>query len=281
MSSPSTHPLVGFTYRTELHDAIMAHREEFEVLEVIADQFIGAPSAFADPILLDLSRFTVVMHSLNLSVGSAHGCRSSYIDGLAYLANRVRPLWCSDHLCFTQSPELELGQLTPLPFTQEACETVCRNLKLVRGGLPGWDFLLENITNYIRYPLNDFSESEFIRRVLHQSGAGLLLDLNNVFVNSVNYHFDPFQFVDELAPCRIRQVHLAGHRDTPHGTLDSHDVRVSDEVWRLLDHLLNRHPVDAITLEWDCDFPPFAVIIDELRIARELANSSRRMPSCR
>jgi uncharacterized protein len=273
-----SHPLVGFTYRTELHAEILAHRDHFEVLEVIADQLMGADPEMSGPILQDLSEFPLVLHSLDLSLGSAHPCRAEYLQSLAGLAAKIRPLWCSDHLCFTQSRELELGQLTPLPFTEEACQAVCRNLALVRQHLPGYQFLIENITNYIHYPQNDFSETDFIRRILSLSGAKLLLDVNNVFVNSVNYGFDPYRFIDRLEPGSAVQIHIAGHRpDEAGGMLDSHDTRVSDEVWRLLEHTLAQMPIQAVTLEWDCDFPSMDVLIEELSIARGIARSARTL----
>ena len=271
----ATRPLVGFTYRTELHDEIMANRSHFEILEVVADQLMDASAVVAGPILADLAQFPVVMHSLNLSLGSAHPCRTQYLEGLATLAAKLRPLWCSDHLCFTQSRELELGQLTPLPFTEEACDAVCANLRRVRAYLPQYQFLVENITNYIHYPDNDYSEAGFINQVLARSGAGLLLDINNVFVNSVNYRFDPYRFVDSIIPGAVQQVHIAGHQHTELGVLDSHDTRVSDEVWELLEYALERLPIKAVTLEWDCDFPSTSVLIDELSIARQLCHGAR------
>jgi uncharacterized protein (UPF0276 family) len=164
-------------------------------------------------------------------------------------------------------------QLTPLWFTEESLDAVLKNLTAVKNVCPQ-PFLLENISYYFAMSDNDMTEAEFLTRTLEESDTGLLLDVNNVWINSVNLNFDPFEFLDSIPLDRTVQIHLAGGCQVEDIIVDTHNTAVVEPVWDLLSYVLDRTEVKAILLEWDQDWPEFSVLVDHLDRAREMLSAS-------
>jgi uncharacterized protein len=160
-------------------------------------------------------------------------------------------------------------------FTEESLAAVCRNLRQVNDVIGDRLFLLENITYYFPVPGTEMTEAEFVTRVLQDSDAGLLLDVNNVYVNSVNLGFDPYEFLASIPLDRTVQIHLAGGRYVKDVLVDTHSAPVHETVWEMLGYVLDRAPVKAILLEWDQDWPEFGVLLDHLDRARAMMRASR------
>jgi uncharacterized protein len=209
-----------------------------------------------------------------MSIGTAEALSPDYLHRLAALTERVDAPWYSDHLSFTKVPETDIEQLTPLWFTQESLATVCRNLRQLSGVIGDKQFLLENITYYFPVPGSEITEAEFITRVLNDTDTGLLLDVNNVWVNSLNLGFDPYEFLDSIPLERTVQIHLAGGRYVRDLLVDTHSAPVHETVWEMLGYVLDRAPVKAILLEWDQDWPEFSVLLDHLDRARAILCAS-------
>jgi uncharacterized protein (UPF0276 family) len=260
---------VGLGYRLPLHKDIMDNVDRIDFLEFISDQYLYGSSEKIDRLLQVHEQFPMIPHGVGLSIGSAHPLDDDYLRRLANVVDQVAAPWYSDHLSFTKVPETDIEQLTPLWFTEESLATVCRNLRKLKS-TSDKPFLLENITYYFPVPDNDMSEAEFITRVLTDTDTGLLLDVNNVWVNSVNLHFDPYEFLDQIPLDRTVQIHLAGGEYAGDMLVDTHSAPVVEPVWELLEYVLDRAPVKAILLEWDQDWPEFGVLLDHLDRAREL-----------
>jgi hypothetical protein len=211
-----------------------------------------------------------------MSIGTAEPTSADYLRRLASLVRRVDAPWFSDHLSFTKVADTDIEQLMPLWFTSESLAAVRRNLRLVGEVLAGRQFLLENITYYFPVPGSEMTEAEFVTRVLHGTGTRLLLDVNNVYVNSVNLGFDPYEFLASIPLERTVQVHLAGGRYSGDMLVDTHSAPVPEKAWEMLAYVLDRVPVKAILLEWDQDWPEFGVLLDHLDRARSLMRASRR-----
>jgi uncharacterized protein (UPF0276 family) len=211
------------------------------------------------------------------SVGTAAPLDADYLDRLACFVERTEAPWFSDHLSFTKVPETDVEQLTPLWFTGETLDVVCRNIRQVRARIPT-PFLLENITYYFPVPGNDMSEAQFITRVLEDTDTGLLLDVNNVWVNSVNLGYDPYEFLESIPLERTVQIHLAGGRMVRDLLVDSHSAPITEHVWDLLAHVLARVPVKAILLEWDQDWPEFDQLLGHLDRARCVTGAPDPLP---
>lgn len=259
----------GLAYRGEIEEQIKANRTKIDFLELISDHYIDT-NPFKDQELADLSEiFPIVLHGVAMSIGTAAPLEDEYLRSLARIARKSNALWLSDHLCFTKAGGIDLGQLTPLPFTEEAIEVVCQNVKRVKRHVNA-PFLLENITYYFPIPGAEMGEAEFITRVIKQADCGLLLDVTNLFTNATNHHYDPYEFLKSIPLDRVVQIHLAGGMWMQEVLIDSHSHAVPVEVWELLTWVVAHSPVKGILLERDDNFPPISELIGELEAARKI-----------
>ncbi|HEX7362255.1 MAG TPA: DUF692 domain-containing protein [Bryobacteraceae bacterium] len=261
---------VGLGYRMPLHNDLLANRHTFDFLELINDQFIFSPLDKQEQILRDLRSIPLVAHGVAMSVGTAQPLDQDYLQATVAFVDHIRAPWFSDHLCFTKTDLADLGQLTPVWFTEETLAQVISNVMAIKRACPAVPFLLENITYYFPLPGSEMTEAEFISRVLVEADCGLLLDVNNVFINSQNLGFDPYDFLTAIPLERVVQVHIAGHKETPGLIIDTHDRPMTKDVWDILSFVVARAPVKAVSLEWDSSYPAFSVIEHELACARSL-----------
>ena len=260
---------VGLGYRAPLRAQIFLNRPEVDFLEIIADHYFEPSAQTLDELRALRAHFPLVPHGLNLSLGSAEGLNETYLQRFAELVERVEPPWWSDHLACTHSGGIEIGHLSPLPFTREAVDVVVRNIRTARQAI-AVPLILENITYSVRFPGSEMSESQFLCDVLEQSDCGLLLDVTNLYTNSVNLKFDPLEFLDQLPMERVVQLHFAGGAWQGTHLIDSHSHPVMTEVFHLLDEVLQRAPVKACLLERDEQLPEFGELVQDLQRARDL-----------
>jgi len=262
----------GLGLRKDHHADFLRDEQPVDFVEIISENFMacgGRPLRTLDAVR---ERQPVIMHGVSMSLGSPMGLDRSYLAELKVLADRVRPLWVSDHLCWTGLPGHNSHDLLPLPYTDEALNTCIANLKLAQDVLER-PLLVENPSSYQAFQQSTRSEWEFLRLLAQESGCYLLLDVNNVFVSSVNHGFDPLEFLDSIPRDRVRQIHLAGHSQGPEGMLiDTHDAPVCAEVWELYAHAVARFGPCATMIERDDAVPPLADLLAELDLARVAAS---------
>jgi uncharacterized protein len=261
---------VGLGYRGLLHQEILNAKGSIDFLEAITDQFIYASPDQLDELLEAGRTFPIVAHSLSLSVGTAVPIDADYLARNASFVQRVDAPWYSDHLCMTQVEHVDLGSLTPLWFTEEVVDHVVSNVRTIKQTIADRPFLLENITYYVAMPESTMTEAQFIRQVIERADCGLLLDVNNVFINSRNIGYDPYRFLDEIPLDRVVQIHIAGFAEGDDLIVDTHDRAVSNDVWEILDYVCRRSPVRGISLERDGNYPEFKLILEELDQARRI-----------
>jgi uncharacterized protein (UPF0276 family) len=218
----------------------------------------------------------VLLHGIGLSLGSAEGLDAERVEHAAAVARAVRPPWFSEHIAFTRAGGVEIGHLAPLPFTREAVETVAANVATLRRALPeDLPVLLENIAYTFTLPGSEMDEATFVRQVLEATGAGLLLDLENVHANAANHGYDPIEYLESLPLERVVEVHLAGGVWSGGEYADTHTRPVPEESWALLEWLAPRADVKAVIIERDDDLPPFGELLAEARRAREILDAAR------
>ena len=240
-----------------------------DFVEVISENYMvegGKPLRVLEQVRRDLP---VILHGVSLSVGSAHGVDLDYLAKLKRLAERIEPLWMSDHLCWTRTSAHNSHDLLPLPLTREALDVVCENLARAQDFL-GRALLLENPSSYVTFANDEMPEWEFLARVAERTGCCLLLDLNNVVVSAHNHGFSAHHYLDGLPLDRVRQIHLAGHTPGPIA-IDTHDRDVPDTVWALYERAIARLGPVATMIERDGAIPALAELLAELNIARALA----------
>lgn len=266
---------VGIAWRREIADEIIAHQKHIDWCELIADHYINVPPDRLEPILTLVRTLPIVPHAVELSIGTDQTIEKKYLAGLATLVDRLQAPWFSDHLCFTRVPGYRLGQLVPLMFSEAAIEVVVRKAKQVQEHIQK-PFLLENIAYYFKIPGGAMSEADFISRILNRADVGMLLDLCNLYINSLNFQYDPYDFLRSIPVERIVQVHIAGGSQHNHWWLDSHSQPVPPAVFALLAYVLARAPVKAVLLERDANFPAsFEELESDLATARELFKKYR------
>jgi len=215
-------------------------------------------------------RYPMVLHGVSMSIGSTQPLDHAYLAQLKALATRVEPAWISDHLCWTGIAGRNMHDLLPLPYTEEALANVVERVRTVQDVL-GRRILLENVSSYVTYRDSQLSEWEFLREVAQRADCLLLLDVNNIYVSSVNHEFDPLDYLQAIPVDRVQQIHLAGHENHGDYLIDTHDHPVSDPVWELYDAAVRRFGSVSTMIERDDNIPPLEELCSELDAARQLA----------
>jgi uncharacterized protein (UPF0276 family) len=245
-----------------------------DFVEVISENFMvegGRPLVILDSIR---ERYPVILHGVSMSIGAQERLNRPYLAKLRALADRIDPLWVSDHLCWTGTGGFNSHDLLPLPYTEEALAVVCRNLDQAQEAL-GRPLLIENPSSYVTFRQSEMTEWEFLAELCRKSGCSLLLDVNNVFVSGSNHRFDPGTYLDGVPFERVRQIHLAGHSAGRTMLIDTHDHPVPDPVWDLYEAACRRAGAVATMIERDDDIPPLGDLLEELDIARHRSAAAR------
>ncbi|MBP5950999.1 DUF692 domain-containing protein [Pseudomonas sp. P42] len=261
----------GLGLRSAYYQQILEQSPDVDWFEVVSENFMvqgGKALYYLEAIA---ERYPLVMHGVSLSIGGPHALDPDYLKQLKQLADRVKPAWISDHLCWSRGNAHQLHDLLPLPYTAESLEYIAGRVAQVQDVLQR-PLVLENVSSYVRAASDDFTEWEFLAALSRVSGCELLLDVNNVYVSSRNHGFDPWTFIESLPKDKVRQLHLAGHSDYGDYVIDTHDHPVSDPVWALYQRTLEHFGPVATLLERDDHFPPFEELLDELQKARELGS---------
>lgn len=260
----------GLGLRPQHYPAFLETWPALDFLEIISENFMirgGRPLKMLEALR---ERYPMVMHGVSLSIGSADGLDVSYLERLKALADRVQPAWVSDHLCWTGVGGTNTHDLLPLPYTEEALTVCCANIRLAQSVLER-PLVLENPSSYLSFVESDMTEWAFLSELCARTGCALLLDVNNIYVSSVNHAFDPYAYLDGVPADRVWQIHLAGHSRNGDLLIDTHDEAVSDPVWDLYDGACRRFGPVATMIERDDNIPPLGDLLAELDFARTVA----------
>ncbi len=260
---------VGLGLRGELCEETFAHRSAIDFLEFTPENY-RANNATINWLASFAEYFPLVSHSVSLSIGSVDPLDKELLKTTRFFAKNFKLKWWSDHLCFSGVDGMMGNDLFPLPWTDEAVKHVAARVKQAQETVE-FPLILENIPYYSKMPIGDFDEAEFISRVLEEADCGLLLDLNNLFVNSINHGFDAREFLDRIPLERTVQIHLAGPGRFGNRIIDTHGSPVPDTVFDLLEHALSKMiEPKAIMVERDQYFPSFADLLFELEKIRSI-----------
>ena len=265
----------GLGLRTEHYEAIFEQPPRVDWFEALTENYMldgGRPLYWLERVR---SHYPIVFHGVSLSIGSTAPLDLEYLRQLKSLVQRFEPRWISDHLCWTGVAGKNLHDLLPLPYTEEALAHVAARVRRVQDFL-GRRILIENVSSYLEYRHSRLTEWEFLAALCERADCELLLDVNNLYVNSRNHGFDPLVFLDAIPPARVRQIHLAGHSQDGELLIDTHDHPVCDPVWTLYAEALRRCGPVATMIERDDHIPPLAELVAELDRARALAASALR-----
>ena len=271
-----TRPLHGFGLGLRpQHYAALLQGDDAAVdwLEIVSENYMvdgGRPLAMLDRIA---ERWPLAMHGVALNIGGSDPLDADYLRALSKLAKRVRPALISDHLCWTRHRGVQLHDLLPLPYDEHTLRHVAARVRRVQDAL-GAQLVLENVSSYLRFAGDTLDEASFLSALAADTGCGLLLDVNNVYVNAHNHGIDAVAYLDALPAHAIKQIHLAGHSADALGSgllIDTHDAPVCDGVWALYAHARQRFGAVPTMIERDDHIPPLAELLAELGIARGIA----------
>ncbi len=258
---------LGVGLRTVHFEHILGEQPAVDWFEIISENFMdsrGRPRHVLDQIA---ERYPIVMHGVSLSIGSTEPLDFEYLRKLKDLAAATRAVWVSDHICWTGVAGINTHDLLPLPYNEPTLKHVSERVRIVQDFLER-PLILENPSSYVTFAASSMSEWEFVARLADETGCGLLLDVNNVFVSAFNHDFDPVDFLQGLPHERVVQMHLAGHTDCGTHRIDTHDGPVIDSVWELY-RLAHELTGGASTLlEWDARIPEFPVVHAEVLRAK-------------
>ena len=268
MSDPAIQGF-GLGLRTEHYADFERRGTTVDWLEILSENYMvpgGRPLHHLDRIRAD---HPMVMHGVSMSLGGTDPLDLDYLRELKALAARVQPAWLSDHLCWTGVNGRNLHDLLPLPMSEAALRHVAARLDEVQHRL-GRRIAIENLSSYVRFAADEMREYEFVAELLKRSDALLLLDVNNVYVSSVNHGFDARAYIDAMPADRVVQIHLAGHSEQDGFLVDTHDAPVCDAVWDLYRYTLTRLGPRPTMIERDDHIPALDERLAELDIARRI-----------
>lgn len=266
---------VGLGLRREIADDIFKNHQQIDWLEINPENYMGTGGSASMRLKLAKAAFPLVSHGLNLSIGSSDELNQQYLHDLKSLLDSINAPWWSDHLSFSSIDGRYLHDLFPLPLTREVVNHIVRRIKTVQDFI-GRPFLLENISYYMHVPGSQFEESVFISEIIEKADCGLLLDVNNVYVNATNLNFDAHEYVNSLPLERVVQIHVAGHKNDSGQIIDSHGEAVIEPVFELLKYVLSKTDAKGILLERDQNFPHFSELMLELSQIRKIAEEAEQ-----
>jgi uncharacterized protein (UPF0276 family) len=251
--------VVGIGWRRQLARWVESLPAELGYIEITAEHFYDS----GDRMLRWLSeRFPVSVHGLGLSLGTPGPLDGEALKRFAAVAQTADAEYISEHIAFTRAAGVDLGHLNPISPTEDNLALLCEHALQLMEACER-PLLLENITTRLRLE-GEMSEPRFLNRLCEQSGAGILLDVTNLWINAQNHGFDPLDWLAELNTDNIRQVHIAGYSHGPDGYIDAHSARVQPELLELLTRVCAMSPVEAVILERDSNFPDDDTLSDEI-----------------
>lgn len=262
----------GIGLRAPHHDVFLATRPAVDWVEVHSENFFGDGGPAIRLLERVRSDYPVSLHGVGLGLGSAAPLSASHLDRLGRLHRRIEPFQVSEHLSWGQAGDGRyLNDLLPLPYTVEALHHVCARVEAVQERL-GRVILVENLSAYLQYRDADYSEWDFLAEVARRSGCGVLLDINNLYVNAINHEFDPLDYLAAMPPAAVGEIHLAGfsvQRVAGRELLvDTHSRAVTPAVWDLYATALTHLGRRPTLIEWDNDLPELKTLLAEADKAR-------------
>lgn len=268
-----SYPMLGFGLglRSIHYHEIINNKPNVDWFEAITENYMVLGSRPIHYLEQVANLYPIVLHGVGMGIGNIDGINDEYLSDLKKLIEHIKPVWISDHICFTGKASHNSHDLLPLPYDKNTLNFLIEQVVKVQDFI-GMPILLENPSTYIQYNVSTMKEEEFIAELLEKTGAQMLLDINNVYVNSYNHKFDPYAYIDAIPKNKVTQIHMAGHTNYGDYIIDTHDNFVIEEVHKLYRHAISKFGMVASMIEWDDNIPELDVLIKELSTLREIAS---------
>ncbi|MDE1184796.1 DUF692 domain-containing protein [Paraburkholderia sp.] len=261
---------VGVGLRHAHYDAFLDARPDVDWVEVHSENYFG-DGGYDLHVLGAVRRdWPVSLHGVGLGLGSAIPLDAAHLAKLKRLVDRIEPFVVSEHLCWGATSAGHLNELLPMPLTEPALDLLSARIAKLQDTLQR-PVLIENVSTYVRFRDDQYSETEFLAALAARTGCGVLLDVNNLYVNQRNHREDAITAMNALPLGVVGEMHLGGHRVTDLAVIDDHGSRVTSAVWALYRQALMRFGMTSTLIEWDTDLPPLDILVEEVRLARQVA----------
>ena len=270
----------GIGLRGHYHADFIDERQPIAWLEAHSENYFAEDGIARSALERIRGDYPISLHGVGLSIGSTDPLDRDHLARLCALVDHVEPALVSEHLSWGAVGGHHLNDLLPLPYTEEALEHMVRRAQEVQEALQH-RILIENVSSYCEFTASAIPEHEFLVTVSQRSGCDLLLDINNVYVNSVNHGFDAVAYINAIPPERVAEYHLAGHAARACGEreilVDTHNAPVCESVWGLFRHAVERLGRRPTLIEWDSDFPPLETLLREAEKAEHILEHAREL----
>ncbi|MBE8162435.1 MAG: DUF692 domain-containing protein [Bdellovibrionaceae bacterium] len=242
-------------------------------LEIHPENYFSDGGKSLDSLYKLRQHYPISFHCLGFSLGSCQPVNLNYAKKIKDLANALQPFLISDHMSWSGLDGVFTHDLLPIPYTSASLKNFINNINQTQN-LLGRQILIENPSSYLSFPESNMPEWQFLSKASKQSGCGVLLDVNNIFVSSKNHNFDPYQYLNNVADLDVQEIHLAGHHINTEENIsvyiDDHGSVVSKEVWKLFVKSLKQFPKANPLVEWDTNIPTVEVLLKEQKKAQKL-----------
>ncbi len=259
----------GIGLRSPHYQQLLTETPDIGWLEAHAENYFGAggqPLYFLEQLR---GHYPLSLHGVGLSPGSAEPLNKTHLRKLKTIIDRFQPSLVSEHLCWNAIGGTHLNDLLPLPYTEEALAHISARLSHIQEYL-GRQILIENLSSYLQFKHSTIPEWEFINETAKRSGCGILLDVNNIYVNACNHGFDSQNYLTAIDTRHVQEIHLAGFDEREKILIDTHSKRVDAAVWDLYRKAIDRFGATPTLIEWDTDIPALSVLLDEARKAEAI-----------
>lgn len=260
----------GVGLKPEHYRNILTSNPDIGWFEVHPENYMSAGGAGHHYLQQIRDKYPLSMHGVGLSLGSEEGLSTEQLAALKSLVDRYQPALVSEHLAWCRYRNFVFNDLLPVPYTKESLDIMVNNIDQTQNHLKR-QILIENPSSYFQLDYTTYSEWEFLVILARQSGAGILLDVNNIYVSACNHGFDAQEYIKNIPAELVGEMHLAGHSVQKLGSgkilIDDHGSEVIPEVWELyeltLDHIGNRPTL----IEWDANIPEWQILLREAKRA--------------
>ena len=252
----------GIGLRFQHMEQILAEKSRIAWLEALTDNYLQQGSVQQDYLNEIANHYPLTLHGVGLSLGSTEPLNSHYLQQLQYLIAQVNPVYVSDHLCWTHAHGMYSHDLIPMPYNEATLKHITQRIQQAQDYL-GRQLVVENVSSYLQYQQSDLTEWDFLNAVADISGCGILLDINNIYVNAFNHSFAAETYLDAIHPAFVKQLHLAGHDHRGTHLLDTHGSEVAGDVWCLYSKAIQRFGAIPTLIEWDQNIPDLAILLAE------------------
>lgn len=271
----------GIGLRGKHYDAILEDKPKVGWIEVHPENYFGG-GLHRHYLGKARELYPLSLHAVGLSLGSDQPLDQDHMKNFKELIDIFEPFQVSDHVSWSASGNAHLNDLLPLPYTKDTLQRLCDNIDTVQNYF-GRKILVENPSSYLSFTIDEMPEYEFMNKIAQKTGCDMLLDVNNIYVQSVNHGFDAQNYLDNIDIEPVKEIHLAGHteREFDDGSIlvDTHNRPVRDEVWDLYKHTINRFGAVPTLIEWDGDIPQLSELVDEADKAQAIIDNYNKNES--